>query len=154
MRFEPYVPRHIRFLELWREGGWALKLYGILYPGKTLSPEMLGACKATLAAHLPQPAVTLERYGVGFLSLHRGKSYDFVSLDWWAYETELHQQSFIRPSGQLGVLEPLSGTELSSDVWDLRLLAFEREAWLEEVLKRPDEGCLGRYLARRLSESV
>jgi hypothetical protein len=154
MHLEPYVPRHIHFVELWREGVWSLKLYTILHPSKTASPEVLGACKAAVAEFLPQPAVTPERYGVGFLSLHRGKSYDFISLGWWAYETELHQQSFIRPSGQLGVLEPLSGTELSSDVWDLRLLAFEREIWLEEVLKQPDEDCLERYLARRLSESV
>jgi hypothetical protein len=30
---EPHATRPIRFLELWQESGWRLKVYGIAYHG-------------------------------------------------------------------------------------------------------------------------
>ncbi len=151
---ESYKPRSIRFLELWENAGWQMKVYGITYEGKDTDPKLIEASKALAAKLLPQPAVTADYYGVGFIGIHQGRSYDFVFIDWWNYETELCQHSFLRPSGQPDVLEPLQNSELSSDVWDLYLLAFERSAWVEEVLKRADNPDTASYLQRRLNEDI
>jgi len=76
-----------------------------------------------------------------------------VTVAHWAYTTELRSQTYMRPSSGSYLLEPVSGSELSADVWDLRLLAFERDAWVETVL-RPEQADLDRYLARRLEEEA
>ena len=59
----------------------------------------------------------------------------------------------MRPSSGSFLLEPVSGSELSADVWDLRLLAFERDAWVETVL-RAEHADLEAYLARSLEEEA
>ncbi|MEJ2288697.1 MAG: hypothetical protein P8Y02_08645 [Deinococcales bacterium] len=149
----PYRPRRIRFVGLEEAKGWRLKVYNILHHSKEPTAALLEAASDTALASLPQPATTPDRYGVGFIAVHQGASYDFVTVAHWAYETELRSQTYMRPSSGSYLLEPVSGSELSADVWDLRLLAFERDAWVETVL-RPDRADLDRYLGRRLEEEA
>ncbi|HKI55511.1 MAG TPA: hypothetical protein VKB31_00050 [Trueperaceae bacterium] len=149
----PYRPRRIRFVRLEEAKGWRLKVYNILHHSKEASEALLAAATDTALAFLPQPAVTPERYGVGFLTVHQGSSYDFLTVAYWNYQTELKSQTYMRPSSGSYLLEPLSGSELSADVWDLRLLAFERDAWVETVL-RPERADLEAYLQRTLEEEA
>lgn len=149
----PYRPRRIRFVRLEEARGWRLKLYNILHHSKETSEALLAAASDTALAFLPQPAITPERYGVGFIAVHQGSSYDFLTVAYWTYETELKSQTYMRPSSGSYLLEPVSGSELAADVWDLRLLAFEREAWVATVL-RPDRGDLDAYLRRTLEEEA
>ncbi|UCH25782.1 MAG: hypothetical protein JSV66_17955 [Trueperaceae bacterium] len=146
-----YQPRSIRFVELYEALGWRLKIYSILHSERVLDQELFSTAKETALAFLPQPAITKSHYGVGFLSAHRGSSYDFVTIAYWSYETELRFQTYMRPSSDSYQLEALTASELSNDVWDLKLLAFEREAWVDSMLQRekPD---LDAYLSMRLSE--
>ena len=148
----PYAPRRIAFQELVKQNDWRLKLYSILFEDKEVSTELIDAAKRTAFEFLPQPAVTSHHYGVGFVSVHQGKSYDFVTVAYWTYDTELRHQTYMRPSSGSSTLECVTG-ELSTDVWDLRVLAFEREAWLSTVLRseKPD---LEAYLAEILSETL
>jgi len=149
----PYRPRLIRFTGIEEGKGWRLKAYTILHHSKQPSEALRTAARDAALAALPQPAVSPDRYGVGFVAVHQGSSYDFVTVAHWAYQTELRSQTFMRPSSASFTLEPVSGSELSADVWDLRLLAFERDAWVETVL-RPQQADLGAYLARTLEEEA
>lgn len=148
-----YRPRRLRFVDLVAGRGWRLKLYTILHQDREPVPELTAAATETALASLPQPAVTPDRYGVGVVSVHRGASYDFVTVSHWCYETELRSHTFMRPSSGSYLLEPVSTSDLSADVWDLRLLAFERDAWVETVL-RPGAADLDAYLGRRLTEEA
>ena len=94
---------------------------------------------------LPGPDDGQAHYGVGFVGIHQGASYDFVLVAYWAYETELRFQTWMSPSTQSYRLEQVRAGELSADVWDLALLAWEREAWVERVL-RPADGDVEAYL--------
>ncbi len=151
MHLEPYVPRTLQFVDLYEAQGWKLKIYSILHPDKTLNPQLIEVAKETALTFLPD-ATEPGHYGVGFVSVHQGKSYDFVTVGYWTYSTELRHQSYMKASSAAATLTAIS-TELSSDVWDIRLLAFERDAWVNEVLAvnatTPDG-----YLAKRLSETV
>lgn len=148
-----YQARRIGFDGVETMRGWRLKRYTILHPSRTPLPGLSDAALDTAASFLPQPPVTAERYGVGWVSVHRGASYDFVTVAYWCYQTELRSQTYMRPSSGSFLLEPLSGSELSSDVWDLRLMAFERDAWVTCVL-RPDRADLDTYLERHLDEDA
>jgi len=149
---QAYEPRQIQFLELFEAQDWRLKVYSILYGDKTVDQDLMTAAKKTALNFLPQPATTPNYYGVGFVSVHQGKSYDFVTVAYWTYDTELRHQTYMRPSSSSSTLEPLTG-ELSLDVWDLRLLAFERTAWVETILQT-ESPTLDAYLARQLVENA
>lgn len=148
---EPYGPRAIQFLERYKAQGWRLKVYSILFGDKGVDDRLVETAKRTALAFLPQPAVTPNHYGVGIISVHQGKSYDFVTAAYWTYDTELRHQTYMRPSSSSSALEPLTG-ELSLDVWDLRLLAFERDAWVKMVL-RTGRLDLEAYLSATLTET-
>lgn len=148
---ETYQPRRIAFHELYEASDWQLKIYTILHQAKTLDEPLINAAKQTALEFLPQPASTQDYYGVGFVSVHQGRSYDFVTVAYWCYDTELRHQTYMRPSSSSYELEALTASELSSDVWDLRVLAFERDAWLRTILNAntPDKQA---YLNERLNE--
>lgn len=48
----------------------------------------------------------------------------------------------------------MSPKGLIACVWDLKILSFEREAWLNCVLNNPDGPSLEKYLATQLNENV
>jgi hypothetical protein len=151
---EPYRPRPIRFLEEWRDVGWRLKVYGIAYRWERARAGLVETAKRIARERLPQPAVNASRYGVGFVGVHDGRTANFVFVDWWADENELHHHVYSSPSDELESLNDITPTGLSACVWDLRVQAFEREAWIEEALKKTDGGSVERYMARRLNEDV
>ena len=88
---------------------------------------------------------------MGFVAVHRGASWDFVTIGFWAYQTELRLISLMRASSDSARLEPVADGALSSDVWDLRLLAHERDAWVRHAL-HPERVDVDAYLADLLDE--
>lgn len=151
---EPYQMRPIRFLEWWTEAGWRLKVYGIAYRRDLPRPELVEAAKAVARPLLPQPAVGEGRYGVGFLGVHDGRGANFVFLDWWGNENELTHHVWVSPADQPAALDDVTPTGLTACVWDLAVLWFERQAWVEAVLARPDGPDLDAYLACCLNADV
>jgi hypothetical protein len=115
---------------------------------------LIEAAKRIARERLPQPAVGVGRYGVGFVGVHDGRGANFVFVDWWADENELHHHVYTSAPDELERFDYTTPTGLSACVWDLRVQSFERDAWLEEVLRKPDGGPVERYLARRLNEDV
>jgi hypothetical protein len=151
---EPYRPRPVRFLEEWREAGWRLKVYGIAYRGDRPRAELVETAKRLAHERLPQPAVNESRYGVGFVGVHDGRGANFVFIDWWADENELHHHVYTSATDELENLNYTTPTGLSACVWDLRVQAFERDAWLEEVLQNVNGANVEGYMARRLNADV
>lgn len=148
----PYEPRPIRFLELWQPADWRLKLYGIAYRKERQNAELVAAAKRVFEPLLATAAE--PNYRVGFVGVHEGRTADFVFLDFWADENELHHHVFVSPVGQPDALRCVTGTGLSACVWDLRLQAFERDAWVAHVLRRAPQPDFEGYLSARLNEEV
>ena len=150
---EPYEPRPIRFLEEWTIDGWRLKVYGISYRRASPRAELCETAKRIARASLPE-ANEGGNYGVGYVGVHDGRGANFIFVDWWADENELHHRVFAAPSDELVKIPEITATGLSVCVWDLRVQCFERAAWLETVLQHPSEAGLDDYLRRRLNEDA
>lgn len=150
---EPYQPRPIRFLELWQTAGWTLKLYGIAYRRPIPRPELLVAAKEVATAQLAS-IQTKNHYHLGFMGVHDGRGANFVFVDYWAEENELHHHVYVSPATQPAKLEYVTPAGLIACVWDLRVICFERQAWLETVLVNPAGPDLQQYLERRLHEDA
>lgn len=146
-----YRPRPVRCLDVWEVDDWRLKVYGIAYDRGLPRSELVEAAKKIARSMLPHPADGDGRYGVGFVGAHDGRDACVAFVDWWANEDELHHHLYMAPSDRPGDLQAVGPTDFTACVWDLSVLAFEREAWLEAVLKNLEGPDLERYLKRRLS---
>ena len=151
---EPYHRRPIRFLELWEESGWRVKVYGISYQRGRPRAELLNAAKAVAARRLREFSGPQRTYGVGFLGVHDGRDASFVFLDWWADENELHHHVYISPPNHPEKLEYVTPSGLAGCVWDLKVIGFERQAWIDAVLANPTGPDLEAYLRHRLNEDI
>lgn len=155
-RSEPYRKRSIRFLELWHAGDWRIKVYGIAARGGTPPRSLVSVGKELALKELPRPAVTDNRYGVGFLIVHQGASGNHILVDWWVNETMLKNHVYSAPGGRT---EPedfryVTPTGVAARVWDLHVMDFERSAWVTSVLDRERGPDLDEYLLQRFSGEV
>lgn len=149
---ESYKKRPIRYIELFEHSGWKLKVYGISYNRELPRPALLSAAKNVAMAKLPEIQGSI--YGVGYLGVHDGRGVNFVFLDWWEDENELHHHVYISPTDKPELLEEKTHTGVSACVWDLRVMCFERRAWLENVLANEHGPDVNGYLAVHLNEDV
>ena len=147
---EPYRPRSFRFLEFLSLGGFRLKVYGITYAGEKPRPKLVGIAKELARGELKARPLLDKTYGVGFLGIHDGRGSSYVFLDRWANENELVHAALFSANDSV-VLKPVTTADGAVCVWDIHLQNFEREAWLECVLKNPKGPDLDAYLARRLN---
>jgi hypothetical protein len=150
----PYATRAVRFLDLLTFDGWRLKLYGIAYRGDRPVQTLVDAAVAAVDQRLPRPAVTDDRYGVGFVGAHDGRGANFVFLDWWADEDELHHHTWLSSNEDPGRLRATGPDDLSACAWDLAVIGHERAAWVRHVLARAEGPDLDAYLGDRLGGDV
>jgi hypothetical protein len=150
----PYETRPIRFLELWQHDEWRFKVYGIAYRREVPRPELVEAAKTAARARLAAVDKSMEHYGVGFLGIHDARTANFIFVDWWADENELHHHVYVSPSDEPSRLTYAPTTCGIACVWDLRVMEFHRQAWLNAVLKRPQGQDLDEYLLLRINEDV
>lgn len=148
---ERYEPRPVTPLGVEDIEGWRVKLYGIAYGRDQPRPELLDASLAAAALDLPQPAVGDSRYGVGFLGVHDGRGGNFVFLDWWAQENELHHVVFFSSATEPAELRRGADGDPIACAWDLTVVGHERDAWVRHVLANPSGPDLDAYLADQLS---
>ncbi len=151
---EPCGLRAIRFLGVLEHQGWRLKQYGISYQGLRPRDSLLAEAQGIVAESMPMPAFTDSRYGVGYVGVHDGRGADFIFLDWWAHENELHHHVYVCEDKPSGVFKNVTGTSLTACVWDLRVMCFERQAWVDKVLRNPDGPDLDAYVAMQLNEDA
>ena len=150
---EPYIARPVAALGVWRHGDWRLKKYTIAYRRESARPELIEAAEAVAADILPTPAITPMRYGVGILGIHDGRGAGLVFVDWWEQENDLHHHVFLSSDIDRGTLRPAAPTELAACVWDLSVMAYEREAWMRHVFAA-DAPNLDAYLADQLEGMI
>jgi hypothetical protein len=153
---KPYSPRPILFHGLVAHEGWVLKRYTVTLASADAAPatddwsEFARGRELAFAA-LPTPPRTAVRPGVGFVIEHRGDGADYVVLGWWDRENELPVRVMVRDQQPGSPWRPAGASE-SFCVWDLQVISFERDAYVNTMLAR-GAGDSGRdqYLAASLS---
>jgi hypothetical protein len=147
---EAYEPRAFRFIELVTIGDWRMKLYGIAWRRESPRAQLLEAAKRIAAEELHNAGP--NNYKVGFIGAHDGRNACFVFVDYWGNENELFHRVFLSRSSDPDALAPAKSADSSVCVWDLRVQSFEREAWINHVLRKPIAPDFDAYLVERLNE--
>ena len=149
-----YAPRAVRPMGVQKFRGWTVKVYGIAYKGGEPRGELVEAALEAARSTLPSPAVTDDRYGLGFLGIHDGRDSNFVFVSWWQNENELQHRVFFSTPERPRQLRPATTEDPIACVWDLSLIAHEREAWIRHMLADPSGPDAKAYLADALSGDV
>ncbi|WP_114192894.1 isochorismatase family protein [Edaphovirga cremea] len=144
---QPYLPRAISPLAPLTLNQWQLKRYAIRYAGATGSADIFQQGYPLVAQWLPQQAETLYRPGIGWLIEHQGKTMDYLVAGWWNNENELRIKVWVTECG-----EWRAAREESFCVWDMQVMAFERNAFVATLLQdKPD---IPAYMAQHLRIDV
>ena len=145
----PYVQRPIRPTGIREANGWTFKTYRIAAPGLQHDPALYAEVWRVAEAAMPVPAITPGRPGIAFAIEHRGRGIDYFVLAWWDRENELPIRIWVRPQAPGERWRPAEGSE-SVCVWDMQVVAFERDAYVETMLKPGGTPDRSAYLARQL----
>jgi hypothetical protein len=95
-----------------------------------------------------------NHYGVGFVGIHEGKTGNFVFVDWWADENELHHHVYVSTSEEPNELEYMTPSGLTACVWDLFLIGHERDSWVNHILKQSANPDIEGYLKATVNTVV
>lgn len=148
MIMQPYAPRATRWLETIEHGSWRLKLYSIALDAPVADATRFQNALHDALATLPAVAPETGRPGVGFVIMHQGRGCDYLVLAWWDRENELPLRILVR-AHEGGDWRAARGGE-SVCVWDLEIIAFERDAYVRSMLTGRDPAT-GEYLAAHFS---
>ena len=149
---EPYTRRPVRFLELWEWQGWRMKVYGISAFSEFPPRHRIDEVKNIAKQRLPQPAITDTHYGVGYIIVHEGLIGDFGFVNWWWSQDIVQHHIYGAKKGEPLAYRYPEGAGFC--VWELAVCWFEREAWVREVLMKPQPTDFAGYLAARMHADV
>ncbi|MEN3261842.1 isochorismatase family protein [Sodalis endosymbiont of Spalangia cameroni] len=145
-RPQPYQPRSITPQEPLTLSGWRLKRYRLRYP-LAVGVSCFEAAWPQLTAWLPPDAQRADSAGIGVMIEHQGRERDYLVLGVWDNENELRIKIWVTDGGSWR----LARNE-SFCVWDMQVLAFERDAYVSTILCRPPN--VDAWLARTLRNDV
>ena len=143
--------RHLRFIELWEPRNWVLKIYFHSAHRDQLSREYLAKAKIFIEPQLVEAEQTEPLHRVGFMILSHGAVSNWVMLDWWSSHILYHR--IFRVEGmppERFIDAPLN---LFQCVYELRITAFESEAWRKNVVENPSPD-IHAYLKAQLNIDV
>ena len=153
---KPYEKRPVRFLEIIRHNDWQIKLYSISVKHILVDAAIIKYAKQQLPEWLKKTNLyPLETYKVATLILHEGREGCFAIINWWIDENM--QQQFVYLADYKKPLEfkLYSDKGIFTCVWEMAVLWFERNAWVEYVLKQPENpDAISHYLNQQLNQDV
>lgn len=146
-----YSPRLVKALPPLDVHGRTLKVYAMFADpdrsGASPAPEWL---RQQAASVLPEP-LAAEDHPLGFLILHYGMDGDYLLVSQW-YDANMLKHwvrgSAVDAQGNTTFV-PLAQRDLVACVWELEVIRFERDAWVNTVLARGrlDHASRDAYLA-------
>ncbi len=149
-----FAPRPIRFIELFNCGDWKIKLYTITYDGAEISKETIVTVKSDVHKWLQRSQdYALPNYKIATLIIHKWKGGHFAIISWWTSENMLQLLVYLATLEEPEKFMLYSDKGIVTCVWELEILWFERNAWVEEVLsKQITESTIQKYLTVTLNK--
>lgn len=150
-----YSPRLVKAFPPLEALGRVLKVYGLFAEPESRSalpaPEWLRQQAAAALVDPPQGG----DHPVGFLILHYGRDGNYLLVSQWYDANNLKHWVRGSVAGTTAdiTFTPLAQHDLVACVWELEIIKFERDAWVNTVLARGrlDQAALDAYLATTFS---
>ncbi len=139
---------------MWTKGPWALKAYGIHHrePNDNeplMDGQVLEAARGQVDLLVSKADNEGNHYHTGFAVLHQGLEGNWLLLQLWAHN-DICCQILMHATAKTPTKFELVTRPFMACVWELVVIEFERQAWIDAVLA----GAADRqsYLDRRLAD--
>lgn len=155
--FSFYQTRPIRFLEILEHENWKIKLYSISVKSEKVSDFFVKQAKKQLSEWLAQSTyyADLATYNIATLILHEGKEGCFAIINWWIDENMLQQFVYLASKENSDEFVLFSDKGIITCTWEMAVLWFERNAWVEKVLKQPNNpNAFDNYLQQHYNADI
>ena len=153
-RFEQYRDRKMSFLKVAKVEDWQIKVYGITMHDSFKSFAVVENALLRLTEWLPpQDNPELPVYDLAWLIAHEGREGVWLLLNWWVggemMETIVNFAAYDAPDNITA--SPYQKNALLC-VWELEVIAHERQAWIDNVLMKAENPDFAGYLADVMEE--
>jgi hypothetical protein len=150
-----YSPRLVKAFPPLEAAGRVLKAYGLFAePERRSALPALPWLRQQAVAMLAEPLRDGD-HPAGFLILHYGLDGSYLLVSQWYDANNL--KHWVRGAAASAAADtdftPLAQRDLVACVWELEIIKFERDAWVNTVLARGrlDQATLDAYLATTFS---
>ena len=151
---EKYKKRPIRFLGLYLFEDWTVKIYGISYRNESPAVAFIENATGIAKKFLPLPAIDDDRYGAAIVIAHEGREGNFLLLDYWTGENMLSQKLFFASPENFSEFKQIQDSGLIACVWEMQVLHFESNAWIEHILKNETKPDFESYFAKQMNTEI
>lgn len=151
----PYKTRPVRFLEVYQHEDWQVKIYSISVRDEFVQSATVANAKRQLTGWLQNSTIyPLDTYKIATLILHEGKEGCFAIISWWIDESMLQLFVFLATIENPTEFKLYSDKGIITCVWEMAVLWFERNAWVNHVLQKATNPDVTAYLNEHLNEDV
>lgn len=148
---ESYKSRQIKFEKIIEYRDWRIKLYSITHQAQILTSDLLKVAEGKLGDWLRTvEGSSLVNYKTGFMIVHFAKDGYYILLSWWVNDNMLEHYVYYSPLEKLEFV-PFRHNNVIACVWELTVICFEKNAWVERVMKDGLPGNYERYLMDQLN---
>lgn len=144
-----YEQRATRALGLGQVGALTLKWYLITVGGEPVGPAQLRDIEKSLAQDIDPAGDPLE-HGVGFGIFHRARDGDYLLVSRWYDRNMLKHRVYrahLQADGRCR-LDSMRDTDIVACVWELAVMASERDAWVQAMQQGLTTAAVRGYLDR------
>ena len=146
-----YRPRPIRFLEVFKQKDWVIKIYSISSKKERVNAQDTTLAKHNLAVWLQQSkAYNLETYKIATLILHEFNEGCFAIVNWWTDENMLQNFVYLKANNATEFVL-FSDKGISTCVWEMVIWWHERNAWIKHILMKNEKPDFEAYLMEHLN---
>ena len=149
-----FRPRPAQFLGITTVGCWRVKRFALAVAADGPRPQVIEAATAFTASTLdtttvPPPSTTVGGVPAwaAFMIIHDARPACFLQINQWR-DVDLVQHYFTSPLDTPHNWQRVTDAAIGC-VWELAVLAGERDAWVHHVLTQPSPRGLDRYLHDR-----
>jgi len=151
-----YQIRPIRFIGLENFEEWTFKVYSISCRLEKANQLWIDSAINQFPIWIRNVNNTNKKnYRVATLIVHEGREGCFAIISCWVDENMLQLFAYFAGDIQKVDFQLISDKGLVSCVWELAILWFERNAWVNLVMQDPDNPlALQNYLQQQLNEDI
>ena len=150
---EKYEDRQVEFCGIWEDNSWKFKIYKITHKNNSPADEKIeNTAKAFALKCVTTFTDIAALYGLGYIILHKGMDSNFIVINFWAGENMIRTHAFISTLENPYDYRDITETGMNVCVWDALIHNFERNSWVENILKNPDEPEIDKYMNSKFTD--
>jgi hypothetical protein len=149
--FTEYKPRQIKFVELWTFEDWKIKIYCIYESENLWNDGYIDIAKSLAETEIKKLSGESSNHKTGFLTIHIASMFNQIIFDWWAHQNELRHIVFKANADTLESFRNITSSGEAFCIWELNVIAHERESWIRNILENYPNPNFESYYADRLN---